>query len=90
MSSPTYVRIFDTTLRDGEQSPGATLNYQEKLKIARQLAVLGVDVIEAGFPITSDGDFESVRAIAAEIDGAIIAALARCVPGDVDRAEGGF
>ncbi len=88
MPSHQDVRIFDTTLRDGEQSPGATLNFQEKLEIARQLVLLGVDVIEAGFPITSDGDFESVRAIAAETRGAVVAGLARCVPRDVDRAGG--
>ena len=61
---PTYRRIFDTTLRDGEQSPGATLNIEEKLEIARQLARLGVDIIEAGFPIASPGDFEAVRRVA--------------------------
>ena len=59
--------IFDTTLRDGEQSPGATLNIQEKLEIARQLSRLGVDVCEAGFPIASPGDFEAVRRIATEV-----------------------
>ena len=63
MAEPTHIRIFDTTLRDGEQSPGATLNLQEKIEIARQLDAMGVDVIEAGFPITSVGDFESVKAI---------------------------
>ena len=61
------VRIFDTTLRDGEQSPGISLNTTEKLEIAQQLARLGVDVIEAGFPITSPGDFEAVQAIAREV-----------------------
>src|SRR4051812_11417221 len=61
------VRIFDTTLRDGEQSPGATLTRPEKVEIARHLESMGVDIIEAGFPIASDGDFESVRAIAGEI-----------------------
>ncbi|GAB4195872.1 MAG: 2-isopropylmalate synthase [Phycisphaeraceae bacterium] len=80
------IRIFDTTLRDGEQSPGASLNHQEKLEIARQLESLGVDVIEAGFPITSQGDFEAVRAIGQELDQAIVAGLARCVPRDIDRA----
>jgi 2-isopropylmalate synthase len=80
------VTIFDTTLRDGEQSPGATLTLPEKLEIARQLAALGVDVIEAGFPISSDGDFESVKAIAGEIGQSIICGLARCTPKDIDRA----
>src|SRR4051812_21999106 len=73
-----HVRIFDTTLRDGEQSPGATLNLQEKLEIAHQLQALGVDIIEAGFPISSPGDFESVQAIAAELDSVVCCGLARC------------
>ena len=81
-----YIRIFDTTLRDGEQSPGATLNLAEKLEIARQLETLGVDVIEAGFPITSSGDFDAVRAIAGEVRRPIVAGLARAVPKDVERA----
>ena len=80
------VRIFDTTLRDGEQSPGATLNGQEKLEIARQLELLGVDVIEAGFPISSQGDFESVQAISAEIVNSTVCGLARCTPKDIERA----
>lgn len=80
------IRIFDTTLRDGEQSPGASLNHHEKIEIARQLEALGVDVIEAGFPITSDGDFEAVRAIGQEVKDAIVCGLARCVPRDIDRA----
>src|SRR5918997_4856069 len=80
------VLIFDTTLRDGEQSPGISLNTAEKLEIAHQLALLGVDVIEAGFPIASPGDFEAVQAIAREVDGPVIAGLARVNPGDVDRA----
>src|SRR5437762_5826602 len=78
--------IFDTTLRDGEQCPGASMNLREKLEVARQLARLKVDVIEAGFPIVSGGDFESVRAIASEIKGPIIAGLARCVAKDIDAA----
>lgn len=78
--------LFDTTLRDGEQCPGASMNLREKLEVARQLARLGVDVIEAGFPCISDGDFESVQRIASEIRGPIIAGLARCVPGDIDAA----
>jgi 2-isopropylmalate synthase len=80
------IRIFDTTLRDGEQSPGASLNLKEKLEIARALEQLGVDIIEAGFPITSQGDFEAVHAIATEIGGATIAGLARCTEKDVRRA----
>ncbi len=80
------IRIFDTTLRDGEQSPGVNLNAQEKLEIARHLALLGVDVIEAGFPIASPGDFEAVRLIAKEIKGPTIAALARAVEQDIVRA----
>ncbi len=84
--SKTAIRIFDTTLRDGEQSPGATLNHTQKLEIARQLEALGVDVIEAGFPISSTGDFEAVRAIAGELQRATVAGLARCVPRDIDRA----
>src|SRR3954453_10371517 len=80
------VRIFDTTLRDGEQSPGISLNKQEKLEIAHQLARLGVDVIEAGFPITSPGDFESVQAIAREVEGPVICGLARPSVQDIDAA----
>jgi len=80
------VLIFDTTLRDGEQCPGASMNTREKLEVARQLARLKVDIIEAGFPIASDGDFEAVRAIASEIQGPRIAGLARCVDKDIDRA----
>ena len=71
------VRIFDTTLRDGEQSPGISLNTQEKLEIAHQLARLGVDIVEAGFPIASPGDFEAVQAIAREVHGPVICGLAR-------------
>ncbi|MDD2497487.1 MAG: 2-isopropylmalate synthase [Desulfitobacteriaceae bacterium] len=80
------VYIFDTTLRDGEQSPGISLNKKEKLKIAHQLAKLGVDIIEAGFPIASPGDFESVKAIAQQIDGPVICGLARIGFKDIDRA----
>src|SRR3712207_1327435 len=83
---PDRVLIFDTTLRDGEQSPGISLNTAEKLEIAHQLARLGVDVIEAGFPIASPGDFEAVQAIAREVDGPIIAGLARAHTADVERA----
>ena len=78
--------IFDTTLRDGEQTPGVSLNLPEKLEIARQLERLGVDVIEAGFPASSQGDFESVRAIAAAVKKPTVAGLCRCVRGDIDRA----
>ena len=80
------VLIFDTTLRDGEQSPGASLNVQEKVDIAHQLARLGVDIIEAGFPITSKGDFEAVQRIAREVEGVTVCGLARALPADVDRA----
>jgi 2-isopropylmalate synthase len=83
---PNRVEIFDTTLRDGEQSPGISLNAQEKLEIAHQLARLGVDVIEAGFPITSPGDFESVQAISRHVEGPVICALARTAAGDIERA----
>jgi 2-isopropylmalate synthase len=82
------VTIFDTTLRDGEQSPGISLNTQEKLEIAQQLARLGVDVIEAGFPITSPGDFEAVQEIARTVEGPVIAALARTHVADIDAAWG--
>ena len=83
---PNRVLIFDTTLRDGEQSPGISLNTQEKLEIAQQLARLGVDVIEAGFPITSPGDFEAVQAIARTVEGPVIAGLARTHVADIDAA----
>jgi 2-isopropylmalate synthase len=80
------IHIFDTTLRDGEQSPGFSMHRAEKLQIARQLEVLGVDVLEAGFPIASPGDLDSVRAVAAEITGCRVAALARARQDDVDAA----
>jgi 2-isopropylmalate synthase len=80
------IRIFDTTLRDGEQSPGASLNVEEKLVIARQLERLGVDIIEAGFPITSAGDFESVNLISNEVRGPTICGLARARDEDIDAA----
>ncbi len=80
------IRIFDTTLRDGEQSPGATLTLPEKLEIARHLETMGVDIIEAGFPISSNGDFEAVRQIAQEVTRSVVCGLARCVPADIDRA----
>ena len=71
------IRVFDTTLRDGEQSPGASMNIEEKLEVARQLARLKVDVIEAGFPISSTGDFDAVKAVAETIKGPGIAGLCR-------------
>jgi len=80
------VLIFDTTLRDGEQCPGASMNLREKLEVARQLARLQVDIIEAGFPVISEGDFSSVHTIAKEIKGPVICGLARCVPKDIDAA----
>jgi 2-isopropylmalate synthase len=80
------VLIFDTTLRDGEQCPGASMNLREKMEIARQLERANVDVIEAGFPVISDGDFESVRRIAEEVRGPVICGLARCVAKDIDAA----
>jgi 2-isopropylmalate synthase len=80
------VIIFDTTLRDGEQAAGGMLNFQEKLEIARQLDKLGVDVIEAGFPVSSEGDFNAVKSIAAEIENATVCGLARAHPKDIDRA----
>ena len=83
---PNRVLIFDTTLRDGEQSPGCSMTQPEKLRIARALAELGVDVIEAGFPAASRGDWEAVREIAREVRGPIIAGLARCNREDIDKA----
>jgi 2-isopropylmalate synthase len=80
------VKIFDTTLRDGEQSPGATMNVAEKVRVAEQLEKLNVDVIEAGFPASSDGDFEAVKAIARTVRRLEVAALARTNPKDIDRA----
>jgi len=80
------VRIFDTTLRDGEQSPGASLNVQEKVDIAHQLTRLGVDIIEAGFPVSSPAQFEAVERIAGEVEGPVIAALARALPLDIETA----
>src|SRR5829696_743335 len=85
-SEQDRVRIFDTTLRDGEQSPGISLNKKEKLEIAHQLARLGVDVIEAGFPISSPGDFDAVQAIARDVHGPVVCALARANAQDVDAA----
>src|ERR1044072_7897188 len=84
--TPERLRIFDTTLRDGEQSPGCSMNLSEKLRLARKLESLGVDIIEAGFPIASDGDFAAVRAVAAECRNTTIAALCRTSEQDVRRA----
>lgn len=94
ISDPNYVRIFDTTLRDGEQSPGATMTTKEKLDIARQLAKLGVDIIEAGFPASSEADLEAVRLIAQQVGNSVtedghvpvICGLARCNKSDIDAA----
>ena len=86
--SANRVHIFDTTLRDGEQSPGISLNTAEKVEIAQQLARLGVDVIEAGFPITSPGDFEAVEAISRGVEGPVVCGLARTHKADIDAAWG--
>ncbi len=86
MTTDRRIVIFDTTLRDGEQSPGASMNIPEKMEIAQALVDLGVDVIEAGFPIASPGDFEAVRQIAGVIKGPVICGLARCNDQDIDRA----
>jgi 2-isopropylmalate synthase len=80
------VKIFDTTLRDGEQSPGASMNVEEKITLAKQLARLGVDIIEAGFAISSPGDFEAIKRIGAEVEGPVICSLARARKEDIDRA----
>ena len=82
----TDVVIFDTTLRDGEQAPGNSLTPEEKLRLARQLDALGVDVMEAGFPAASEGDYRSVREIAAELTRPVVAALARCHERDIELA----
>ena len=86
MSAERRIKIFDTTLRDGEQSPGASMNLVEKMEIAQSLVDLGVDVIEAGFPIASPGDFEAVREVGMNVRGATICGLARCNEKDIDRA----
>src|SRR5882757_10885185 len=85
---PNRVLIFDTTLRDGEQSPGCSMTQPEKLRVARALAELGVDIIEAGFPAASRGDWESVQAIARETHGPSITGLARCHRDDISKAWG--
>jgi 2-isopropylmalate synthase len=86
ISNPDRVLIFDTTLRDGEQSPGCSMTQPEKLRVARALAELGVDVIEAGFPAASRGDFEAVAAVAREVEGPVVCALARCHDEDIELA----
>jgi len=83
---PDRLVVFDTTLRDGEQAPGFSMRVEEKVRMARQLESLGVDIIEAGFPIASDDDAEAVRRVGQEVTEPVVAALARCAPGDVDRA----
>src|SRR6266853_4051863 len=83
---PARITVFDTTLRDGEQSPGCSMNRPEKLRMAHQLDRLGVDVIEAGFPIASDGDFEAVQSVSASIRRPVIAGLARACTPDIERA----
>jgi len=85
-SNADQVLIFDTTLRDGEQSPGCSMTQLEKLRVAKALAELGVDVIEAGFPAASPGDFDAVNAVAREVQGPIICGLARCNRGDIEKA----
>ncbi|MGH8285935.1 MAG: 2-isopropylmalate synthase, partial [Steroidobacteraceae bacterium] len=86
VSTPEDVLIFDTTLRDGEQAPGCSMTQAEKLRVARALAELGVDVIEAGFPAASRGDWESVNAVAREVEGPIICGLARSTREDIELA----
>jgi 2-isopropylmalate synthase len=86
MATTSRIQVFDTTLRDGEQAPGFSMTAAEKLRLAQQLDRLGVDIIEAGFPISSEGDFEAVRTIAGSVRRPVIAGLARAVPGDIDRA----
>ncbi|HUF95017.1 MAG TPA: 2-isopropylmalate synthase, partial [Acidimicrobiia bacterium] len=81
-----HVTVFDTTLRDGEQAPGIALNPDQKLRIALQLELLGVDVVEAGFPVSSEGDFEAVQRIARQLNAPVVAAMARTSPADVDGA----
>ena len=86
MPNPDQIVFFDTTLRDGEQSPGCTMHHDEKLRMAHQLRDLGVDILEAGFAIASEGDFDAVQAIAREVTGTRIASLARCKREDIDAA----
>jgi 2-isopropylmalate synthase len=86
MATTSRIQVFDTTLRDGEQAPGFSMTASEKLRLAQQLDRLGVDIIEAGFPISSEGDFDAVRTIAGAVRRPIIAGLARAIPADIDRA----
>ena len=86
MTQSNRIEIFDTTLRDGEQSPGCSMNLSEKIRLARRLQALGVDIIEAGFPIASEGDFAAVKAVAAECRDATVAALCRTTEQDILRA----
>jgi 2-isopropylmalate synthase len=86
MPSPNHIVFFDTTLRDGEQSPGCTMHHEEKLRLAHQIAALGVDVLEAGFAIASDGDFAAIRAVAREVRGPRIASLSRCKREDIEAS----
>src|SRR5664279_967586 len=86
MTTPRQIRIFDTTLRDGEQSPGCSMNIAEKMEVAAHLVELGVDILEAGFPIASEGDFESVDAVSRQFPWVQVAALARSTTLDVQRA----
>jgi len=86
MATTSRIQVFDTTLRDGEQAPGFSMTAAEKLRLAQQLDRLGVDIIEAGFPISSEGDFEAVRAVAGSVRRPTIAGLARAIPADIDRA----
>jgi len=86
MPSPNHIIFFDTTLRDGEQSPGCTMHHEEKLRLAHQIAALGVDVLEAGFAIASDGDFAAIRAVAREVRGPRIASLSRCKREDIEAS----
>lgn len=80
------IRIFDTTLRDGEQSPGCSMHLNEKIQMAKQLERMGVDIIEAGFAIASKGDFESISEVAKAVKDSTVASLARCLPKDIDAA----
>ena len=84
-----YIHIFDTTLRDGEQSPGCSMSVDEKRRMAHKLEELGVDIVEAGFPIASEGDFKAVEAISKEFRNIRVAALARACQKDIDRALAG-
>ena len=88
MSEPGHDRVvvFDTTLRDGEQSPGASMNLSQKLRVAKALVELGVDVIEAGFAAASPGDFEAIQGIARQLEGPTICSLSRCSKGDIEAS----